>query len=442
MRYIPHTEEEITSMMEAVGVDSLDELFSDIPESCHRKNELALPEALTEWELDDHIRQLAGSMPASSEYKSFIGAGSYSHFIPAVIPYLLGRSEFSTAYTPYQPEISQGTLHAIYEYQTLVSRLLGMEIANASMYDGATALAEALLMAIRITKKDDVAISMAVHPDYRRVIEAYFRPTGYTIHYLPYGKDGRTMYDTIPEKTEPACVAVQSPNFFGCMEEVAGIAGILNEQKTLLIVSFTEPLAYGLYKTPGELGADIACGEGQSLGIPRSYGGPGLGLFSSKEKYMRYMPGRIVGQTTDRRSNRGFVLTLSTREQHIRREKATSNICSNQSLCALTACMYMATAGQTGMRELARLNYDKSEYLKEELGNAGFRIPFSSPSFNEFVVEFPEGFEDLHRHLLKKKIFAGLPLEPYYPELKNHCLMCATETNKKEDMDRLVREVK
>ena len=442
MRYLPHTPEDIDSMLRAVGIDSLDGLFAHIPDDCRRREALNIPEDFTEWELNDHMDKLAGSMATSPEYKVFMGAGSYEHYIPSAVSFLLGRSEFVTAYTPYQPEVSQGTLQAIYEYQTLTCRLLGMEVGNASQYDGASALAEALLMAIRVSRKKTVAVSRAIHPLYRRVLDTYFEPTDFTIIELPYLSDGTTDLSPLKDVDDLGGVAVQSPNFFGCMESLDDIKPALQDKKTLLVVCFSEPLAYGLYKSPGQCGADIACGEGQSLGIPRSFGGPALGMFASNMKYVRNMPGRLVGQTVDADGKRGHVLTLSTREQHIRRDKATSNICTNHSLCALAAVMYMATLGGTGFKALAQLNYDKSEYLKSALTAAGFKLPFSRPTFNEFVVEFPAGFEKIYQRLLKKKMIPGLALGSFYPELKNHYLLCVTETITKADMDALVQEIK
>lgn len=442
MRYLPHTQEDIAEMLQVVGAKNLDELFASIPKDCRRSGALNLPEPLTEWDLNDHMTALADTVSAPPQSKVFIGAGSYEHYIPASVAYLLGRSEFSTAYTPYQPEISQGTLQAIYEYQTLVCRLLGMEVANASMYDGASALAEALLMAVRIAKKPKkIAVSSLIHPLYRRVVQTYFDPTGYEIVELPYLRDGKTDISKADSIEDIAAIAVQSPNFFGCIEDLKAAEIQAHKQKALFITCFTEPLAYGLVKNPGSQGADIVCGEGQSFGIPRTFGGPGLGMFASKNQYMRNMPGRLIGQTKDKDGKRGFVLTLSTREQHIRREKATSNICSNQGLCATTAAMYMASLGRTGMRELAMLNHDKAEYLKTELKKAGISVSFDSPTFNEFVAEFPEGFEATYEELLKKNIVAGLPLAPYYPELANHYLFCVTETKTKADMDALVKAV-
>ncbi len=441
MRYLPHTEEDVAEMLKAIGVANLDDLYATIPRECRRTSGLDLPEPMTEWELEDHMATLAGSMAVSPEYKVFVGAGSYEHFIPESVIQLLARSEFVTAYTPYQPEISQGTLQAIYEYQTLVARLLGMETANASLYDGASALAEALLMALRITHRNRVAISRTVHPSYQKVVRTYLASAGCELLELSYLQDGTTDLSALNGTDDLAAVAVQSPNFFGCIEDLKPIGELVHDKGALFVVCFSEPLAYGLLKNPGSQGADIACGEGQSFGIPQSFGGPGLGMFASKMKYVRSMPGRLVGMSKDMAGERGFVLTLATREQHIRREKATSNICTNGSLCALAAAMYMASLGGTGIRELAMLNHDKSEYLKKELVGAGFKVPFCGPTFNEFVVEFPPGFESTYERLLEKKIVPGLSLASYYPELPNHYLLCATEVRTRADMDALVREL-
>lgn len=442
MRYLPHTSDDIAAMLAVVGVKSLDDLFSTIPDDCCSRVELNLPEPMSEWDLNSHMNRLAGTMAVAPEYKIFLGAGSYDHFIPEAVRQLLLRGELFTAYTPYQPEISQGTLQTIFEYQTLIARLLGMDVANASMYDGASGLAEALLMAVRITKRKKVAVSAAVHPLYRRVVQTYFGASGYDVVEIPYDTDGRTDLSILTALDELAGVAVQSPNFFGCIEDLDRVGKAVHmDKKTLFITCFSEPLAYGLLKNPGSVGADIVCGEGQSLGIPRSFGGPSLGVFAVRQKYVRSMPGRLVGQTVDKDGKRGFVLTLSTREQHIRRERATSNICSNQGLCATAATMYMAFLGGTGFRELAALNRDKCEYLKHELTHAGCRIPFDTPTFNEFVARFPDGAEAAYNKLLKKKIVGGLPLGAYYPELDDCVLICATETSSKADIDALVKEV-
>jgi glycine dehydrogenase subunit 1 len=485
MRYLPHTPEDVSAMLQAIGLEKIEDLFTPIPEECRHREPLNLPEPLTEWGLGRLMVSLADKMAVWPDYKVFMGAGSYEHHIPAALPYLLGRSEFTTAYTPYQPEISQGTLQAVYEYQTLSARLLGMEVSNASLYDGSSALAEALLMAIRIAKgrrpgaggprgdtesspssslklqasslkpqasslkpqvsslkpqasslKPRVAVSSLVHPHYRRVVETYLTPPGYEIVVLPRLADGTTDLGTLEGIEDLAAVAIQSPNFFGCVEDLGAAAVKAHARQALLVASFTEPLAFGLLRNPGRQGADVACGEGQSLGLPRNYGGPGLGMFATKMKFVRQVPGRLAGKTTDVDGKRGFVFTLSTREQHIRREKATSNVCTNSSLCAVNAAMYMASLGGTGIRELARLNYDRSEYLKSALKQAGFSIPFTAPTFNEFVVRLPR---KTWRRLLDKKIIAGLPLDPYYPELADHVLLCATEAYNRPDLDSLVR---
>jgi glycine dehydrogenase subunit 1 len=441
MRYLPHTPEDIAAMLDVVGEEYLDDLFATIPDDCRRTRDLDLPEPMTEWDLGRHVSDLARNMAVEPKRNIFLGAGKYEHYIPHAVSYLLGRSEFSTSYTPYQPEISQGTLQAIYEYQTLVSRFLGMEAANASLYDGASALAEALLMAIRVTRRKKVALSRVINPFYRQVVQTYFRATDYELIEFPYLETGRTDISEISKLDDLAAVAVQSPNFFGCMEDLVQVGEHCRQAGALFVVAFSEPLAYGLFKNPGSQGADIVCGEGQSFGIPVSFGGPGLGMFASKMKYIRSVPGRLVGETVDIDGKRGFVLTLATREQHIRREKATSNICTNNSLCALTVTMYMSCLGGTGIRELARLNYDKCEYLKNELEKSGFKTSFNSPTFNEFVVKLPSDFGASSKRPADKGIVPGLDLTPYYPELADHYLLCVTETKTREDMDALVREI-
>lgn len=441
MRYLPHTNEDIEEMLKVAQAESLEDLFATIPKNLCCRMPMDLPPAMTEWELNDHMDALAGKMAVAPEYKVFLGAGSYDHYMPAAARYVLSRSELVTSYTPYQPEISQGTLQAIYEYQSLITRLTGMDVATASHYDGSTALAESLLMAIRVTRKKKVAISRAIHPLSRRVVQTYFDPTGYEVIELPFLESGRTDLSKLDGADDLAAVALQSPNFFGCIEDLKAAGEQLQAQKALFIVHFSEALAYGLLKSPGSLGADIVCGEGQSLGLPRSFGGPGLGILSSRQKYVRSLPGRLIGRTVDVDGKNGFVLTLATREQHIRREKATSNICTNNSLCALTAAVYMASLGGTGFRELAGLNHDKAEYLKGELAKAGIKSPFSAPTFNEFVAQFPSGFDQTYERLLDQKVVAGLDLTPYYPELSGHYLLCATETASRQDMDQLVKEV-
>jgi len=442
MRYLPHTDEDVAAMLEAIGLASLDDLFVTVPQDCRRSGPLNLPGPLTEWELTDRINHLAGSTAASPMYRVFAGAGSYEHFIPASVTHLLGRSEFSTSYTPYQPEISQGTLQAIYEYQTLVARLLGLEVSNASLYDGGSALAEALLMAVRITGRKRVAVARAVHPLYRRVVATYFQSTDIETLELPYDATGRTDLGQLDTLGDLAAIAVQSPNFFGCIEDLQTVSDKAHDLGALSVSCFSEPLAYGLLKTPGSLETDIACGEGQSFGIPQSFGGPSLGMLATRMRYVRTMPGRLVGRTVDRDGKRGFVLTLATREQHIRREKATSNICTNHSLCALMAAMYLASLGGTGLRELALLNHDKAEYLKGRLADVGCAPAFSAATFNEFSVRVPDGFDNTYARLLERNVVAGLPLERWYPELAGHYLFCVTEVIPRDDMDDLVREVR
>ena len=442
MRYLPHTESEMASMLETIGVTEIEDLFLTVPKECRRSNELTLPEPLTEWELCSHIEDLAQTTASSFAWQVYVGAGNYTHHIPAIVSYLLSRSEFSTAYTPYQPEMSQGTLQAIFEYQTLTARLLGMEVANASLYDGASALAEALLMAIRVTRREKVAVSRLIHPHYRRVAETYLQSAGYQIAEIPYNVNtGLTDFSSLDRTEEYAAVAIQSPNFFGCLEDVGKWTELVRESGALNIVAFTEPLAFGLIKSPGSQGADIVCGEGQSFGISQSFGGPGLGMFACNMKHVRNMPGRLVGQTLDVDGRRGFVLTLATREQHIRRERATSNICTNNSLCALAATIYMSALGKSGVRELAGLNRDKAEYLKMQLRDVGLRSPFEAHTFNEFVVEVPSGFYATHKRLMDKGIVAGLPLGRYYPELERYYLFCVTEVRTRQEIDDLVKEI-
>ena len=441
MRFLPHTPEQIQQMLAIVGADSLESLFSGIPDECRRLGNMNLPDALSEWDLNRYMDSLSGSMAVSPEYRVFIGAGRYDHHIPATVSALKSRSEFLTAYTPYQPEISQGTLQAIYEYQTLAARLMGVDVVTASHYDGATAFSEALLMAIRKTRRKRVALSSLIHPFYRRVARTYLEPAGFEIIELAYLESGLTDLCLPEGAADIAAVALQSPNFFGCIEDLETAGQKAHENGALFVAGFTEALACGLIKSPGSQGADIVFGEGQSLGIPIAFGGPGLGMLGCTTEHTRNLPGRLIGKARDLDGNSGFVLTLATREQHIRREKATSNICSNNSHCALTAAMYMASLGKSGFCELAKLNHDKAAYLCLKLSEVGFRMPFQVPFFNEFVVEFPEGFDTLHQRLLEQKIVAGLPLSGFYPELSHHYLLCVTETASREDMDALIREV-
>jgi len=327
MRYLPHTDAEIAEMLAVTGHEQLDDLFAHIPDDCRYQGEMSLADPLSEWSLTDHFQELAAKNYSSSAKAVLIGAGSYSHHTPEIVSSLISRSEFLTAYTPYQPEMSQGTLQGIFEYQTLTARLLGMEVANASMYDGASALAEALLMALRIArKKNTVAISAAIHPHYREVVRTYLRAESFTLIELPVKEDGRTDLSSLQNIDDLAAVALQSPNFFGVIEDLEKAGQAIHSVDALFVTCFSEPFAYGLFRSPGDNGADIVCGEGQSFGMAQSFGGPGLGMFTCKAKHQRTLPGRLVGETVDIEGSRGYVLTLSTREQHIRREKATSNI--------------------------------------------------------------------------------------------------------------------
>ena len=443
MRYLPHTKEEIKEMLAATGQHSLEDLFTHIPDDLRYQGDMDVPGPLSEWDLTTHLEELGRSMFTGSSRAVLVGAGSYHHHVPEIVRSLSGRAEFLTSYTPYQPEMAQGTLQGIFEFQTLTARLLGTEVANASMYDGASALAEALLMTLRIGKKKrTVAISSAVHPHYREVVRTYLEPGPFEIVELGYGEDGRTDLSLLSEIDDLAGVALQSPNFFGVIEDQDTAAELVHNLGALYVACFSEPLTFGLFKNPGSSGADIVCGEGQSFGMAQSYGGAGLGMFGCKQKFVRSMPGRVVGQTVDKDGKRGYVLTLSTREQHIRREKATSNICSNQGLCAMTAAMQMATLGHTGMRQLAKLNYDKAAYLRNGLLEAGGSQLFSGPVFNEFAVKFEKEFTPVRERLLDKGIVAGLPLAPYYPDLGNAFLFCATETVSKALIDELLEEVR
>ena len=443
MRYLPHTDNEMAAMLAATGHKQLDDLFAHIPEACRYQGDVELPRALSEWDLASHFQAIAAENYSLSAKAVLIGAGSYSHHIPAIVPSLIGRSEFLTAYTPYQPEMSQGTLQGIFEYQTLTARLLGMEVANASMYDGASALAEALLMALRIArKKHTVAISSAIHPHYREVVRTYLQSDSFTIVELPVDENGRTDLSGLADIDDLAAVALQSPNFFGVIEELESAGEAIHGVDALFVSCFSEPFAYGLFRSPGASGADIVCGEGQSFGMSQSFGGPGLGMFACKAKHQRTLPGRVVGETVDLEGRRGYVLTLSTREQHIRREKATSNICSNQGICALTAAAYMASLGSTGMRRIAKLNYDKAAFLRDQLLDSGATALFQAPVFNEFVLRFTKDFQAARERLLARGIVAGFELGKFYKEYEGAYLFCVTETTSREVLDAVIEEVR
>ena len=441
MRYLPHTDTDVQQMLDKIGVSEINELFSGIPDDCRLKKPLDLAPAKSESEVLAFLRNLSEQNSQVSDWDSFLGGGAYNHFIPAVIDQLVSRSEFYTAYTPYQPEISQGTLQAIFEFQTLICQLTGMDVANASMYDGASACAEAVLLTIRAGKKrKKVLLSQALPPQYRETVATYCRYLNVELISVPISA-GSTDIVKLEELLDDqvASVVVGYPNYFGQIEDLATIADMTHAAGARLVATVAEPLALALYKSPGELGADIVVGEGQSFGIPLSYGGPGIGFFAVRKKDMRVLPGRLVGQTTDQDGKRGFVLTLATREQHIRREKATSNICSNQGMCILMVGIYLALHGKQGLRKLAEINYAKASYAREKISQIdGFEVKFSGPSFNEFVVTSSEPVAELKKRLEQQGILAGVSLGRDYSELKDGLLICVTEQNSREQIDRLV----
>ena len=435
MRYLPKSPQERQQMLQAIGCDSIEQLFDCIPPAVRLGRPLALGPGLSEPEVLRYFRDRAAEN--ARQTTCFLGAGAYDHFQPAVIDALISRSEFYTAYTPYQPEIAQGTLQAIFEFQTLICQLTGMEVANASLYDGSTALPEAALMALRANGRQRVLVARSVHPEYRQVLRTYLQHLGTTLEEIPFEETGRADAAEFAERlgSDVAAVVVQSPNFFGVVEDVASAAAQAHAAGALLIVMITEPVSLGILRPPTE--ADIVAGEAQSFGVPASYGGPYVGFLATREKYLRSMPGRLVGQTTDANGERGFCLTLSTREQHIRREKATSNICTNQSLCALMVTIFLSVYGQRGLRELAIQNLSKSHYAAEKFEQAGARLRFTGPFFNEFVVVGAGKREQIQERLLEANILGGFDLGRFYPELAGATLYCVTETASREKIDQL-----
>jgi len=444
MRYIPHTETDIRDMLSAIGIKEIRELFHSIPEALRLEAPLDLPSALPEADLTQALNQLASRNVNLEECAVFLGAGAYRHFTPSVVNHLLLRGEFLTSYTPYQPEVSQGTLQAIFEFQSFVCMLTGMEIANASIYDGASSLAEAVLMAHRVNNRNEVLMARTVHPEYRQVVETYTRGIDFKITEVPYQENGQTDLDFIRQHVTDATssVVIQSPNFFGIVEQYAGLGEFLKEKQTLLIVVVVEATSLGILKPPGERGADIVAGEGQGWGLPVSYGGPYVGFFATQEPLFRQIPGRIVGETVDRAGQRSYALTLATREQHIRREKATSNICTNQGLCALAATIWLAAMGKQGVRDVALQNLKTVDALKNKLQHLkGFSLRFQADTYNEFVLECPGPAQEFHAKLLDANIVAGLPLGHFYPELDHCLLLCATEMNSWESLDRFADQL-
>lgn len=441
MRYIPHTARDVTEMLERIGVATLEELFVEVPESVRLKRPLDLSEEVSETELLRELKALGVKNATPETHNSFLGGGAYHHFIPTVIDLLVSRSEFYTAYTPYQPEISQGTLQAVFEFQTLICQLTGMDAANASMYDGASACAEAVLMATRLTRRKRVLLSRSLNPRYRGVVATYCRYLDLDLVDVAVADDGRTDLDDLVAKLDDSTAAVVTgyPNYFGVIEDLAALAEKAHEAGAKLITAVAEPVALGLLKSPGELGADIVAGDGQSFGLPLAFGGPYVGFFAVRQKDVRGMPGRLVGETLDLEGQRGFVLTLATREQHIRRDKATSNICSNQGLCALMATIFMSLLGKQGLREMAEQNLAKAAYARQELsGVAGFSLVFDGPVFNEFVVRSEAPVAEVLTRLEKAGILAGIPLGEDYPELTDCFLVCVTEQNQRAEIDALV----
>jgi glycine dehydrogenase subunit 1 len=441
-RYLPQTDQDKREMLDALGIQSIDELFADIPEEVRFKGEMKISEALSEPELVRYFQGLSDKNVNFTTHVNFLGAGVYQHYIPSVVNHMLLRGEFFTAYTPYQPEISQGELQAIFEFQTMVCELTGMEVANSSMYDGATSLAEAAMMAAGHTGKKRVISSRAVHPEARGVLNTYAYGQGVELVEAGYNSDGVTdlaaLEALIDENT--GAVVVQYPNFFGNVEDLAAIEKIVHGKGALLIVS-ANPLALGVLEAPGKLGADIVVGDMQPFGIPASFGGPHCGYFATSSKLMRKMPGRIVGQTKDENGKRGFVLTLQAREQHIRREKATSNICSNQALLALAASISLTALGKQGVQEMAMMNLQKAHYAKQTLKAKGLEVVFTAPFFNEFVVKLSKPVADVNKQLLERGIIGGYDLGLDYPELAGHMLIAVTELRTKQEIDTLAQEL-
>jgi glycine dehydrogenase subunit 1 len=430
LRYLPKSDSERRQMLDACGAASAEDLFAHLPDAVRLRRPLDLEPGISEYEIADYFRARAGEN--ADGYASFLGAGVYRHYRPVLVDAVVSRGEFLTSYTPYQAEISQGTLTAIFEFQTLICQLTGMDVANASMYDGSTAVPEAAMMAARITGRHRVLAARSVHPEYREALRTYARHQGMPVEEFDYAKDsGAFDLDDLERKIdgETAAVIVQSPNFFGVIDDVGAAAEIAHARGALLIMVFTEAVSLGILAPPA--GADIVAGELQSFAISPSYGGPYAGIIATRDQFVRQMPGRLVGQTVDTRGNRAFCLTLSTREQHIRREKATSNICTNQALIALMATVFMTVYGKEGLRELALQNVAKARYLAGKL-----QTVFTGKCFNEFVVRTGDP-ESINKALLKKKIVGGLPLGRFYPELADSMLICATEMTRRADMDAL-----
>ncbi|WP_090831097.1 MULTISPECIES: aminomethyl-transferring glycine dehydrogenase subunit GcvPA [unclassified Bacillus (in: firmicutes)] len=440
-RYLPMTEEDKKSMLETIGVKSVDELFSDIPESVQFKGEYKIKQAKPETTLMKELTVLAGKNADLKRNTSFLGAGVYDHYMPTIVDHVISRSEFYTAYTPYQPEISQGELQAIFEFQTMICELTGMEVANSSMYDGSTAIAEAAMLSAGQTKRKKLLVSGAVHPESKEVIKTYAKGQYIEVVEVPT-TDGVTDIEELKKliNDEIAAVVVQYPNFFGRIEPMKELEEVIHANKAMFVVS-SNPLSLGVLTPPGKFGADIVAGDAQPFGIPTAFGGPHCGYFAVTNKLMRKVPGRLVGQTTDDQGRRGFVLTLQAREQHIRRDKATSNICSNQALNALAASVAMTALGKKGVREIAAANLQKANYAKKAFKDNGFELAYVGPTFNEFVVKLNKPVKEINQQLLQKGIIGGYDLGRDYSELANHMLVAVTELRTKEEIDTFVKEL-
>ncbi|MFJ5671041.1 aminomethyl-transferring glycine dehydrogenase subunit GcvPA [Bacillus safensis] len=440
-RYLPQTEQDQKEMLDVIGVQSIDELFSDIPEKVRFKGAYNIKEAASETALVRELSRLAAKNKDTVSYASFLGAGVYDHYQPVIVDHVISRSEFYTAYTPYQPEISQGELQAIFEFQTMIAELTGMDLANSSMYDGGTALAEAAMLAAGHTKKNKVVVSETVHPESRAVLKTYAKGQHIEVVEVPT-KKGQTDLAALEKAVcdDTAAVLVQYPNFFGVVEPLKDIEPIAHKGKSLFIVS-SNPLALGLLKPPGKLGADIVVGDAQPFGIPAAFGGPHCGYFAVTKKLMRKVPGRLVGQTEDENGVRGFVLTLQAREQHIRRDKATSNICSNQALNALAASVAMTALGKTGIKDIAYQNVQKAHYAKTQAEKYGLQSDVEGAHFNEFVIKLQEPVKEANKRLLEKGIIGGYDLGLDYPELQQHMLVAVTELRTKEEIDAFIKEL-
>jgi glycine dehydrogenase subunit 1 len=433
MRYLPKSPADRTAMLQAIGARSIADLFAPIPAEYRLERDLKVPRQMAESEIVDWFRER--SRENGDGYATFLGAGAYYHYRPVIIDSLISRGEFLTAYTPYQAEISQGTLQSIFEFQTMICELTGMEVANASMYDGSTATTEAAMMAIRLTGRRSIAVARSLHPQYREVLATYAHHQGQPVTEISYADSGRLDLEALEKAMTPdtACILLQSPNFFGTIENVAAVAEIAHQHGAMLAVSIAEAVSLGIVQPPRQ--ADIVALEAQSFGVPLGFGGPYCGVIATREPYLRQMPGRLVGQTTDRKGKRGFVLTLATREQHIRREKATSNICTNQALMALMANIFMTTYGQAGLRELAKQNLAKTAYATARFGEGATVLFAGAPRFNEFVIQTSEDPHAINNRLLGHKIVGGLPLQKFYPELGNAALWCCTEMTVRTSTD-------